>query len=826
MARQKQITRQERRQDRRLAKLPAAARRALGLTTLGLWVEALLNAFWPALSVFAAGIAALMAGAGSLDRIGGLIGPLWLVLLAVFLLTGWRRLKPPAPQDAMIRVDASLSGRPLAALMDDIAIGSEDASSATLWAEYQKTATLGAAAARPVVTAPRLARIDPYGIRLISLTALAMALIFGDPHGLRQGWAGVPVRTSTASSNAPAWEGWAEPPAHTRKPVIYLGSLTADEGIELPQGSLVSLRLYGNSGFSQNIGPLLPEHPDDAPRFLAEQNGNIRLSRGPDIAVSVIPDQPPTISAGPAPERRADGRFIQRFEAQDDYAIASGEAVITLDLDKVPRRFGLAIAPEQRDALKLPLPLPQQGRSKIKQTINSDFSRHAFANLPVKLVLHASDGLGQTASTPPLEITLPGRRFFDPAAAALIELRQALLWNRDNAAGTAKILRAISWQPEGYYEPDIVIALRALINKLEAAPLDGKTRDDLAEIMWRTAVMLEDGGLGDALDRMKRAQRQLSEAIRQGATPDEIARLMRELREATDAYTKMLAGQGAAPEDRFTRSRPEQELGANQLQEMMNEIERLMLEGRTAEAQELLEQFNRLMENLSVRQSEGQGDGQGSGAGSRQGAIDGLTDTMRQQQQLADEAMRRPRGELGQWQPLGPGEADDLAEDQRDLRQQLGIQRGLLPGQGSEAGNNAGRDLDEAGRAMEEAENALRQGDTSGAMAHQAEAISRLREAMRQLSQSGAAQQGDADGESNRDGMGGSSPDGGSRDPLGRSMGDQGGASDNAGEWTGDEVQGPLARARDLLDEIRRRSGEMDRPKDERDYLGRLLDRF
>ena len=35
-----------------------------------------------------------------------------------------------------------------------------------------------------------------------------------------------------------------------------------------------------------------------------------------------------------------------------------------------------------------------------------------------------------------------------------------------------------------------------------------------------------------------------------------------------------------------------------------------------------------------------------------------------------------------------------------------------------------------------------------------------------------------------------------------------------------------LQRARDLLDEIRRRSGQPDRPQDERDYLGRLLDRF
>ena len=35
-----------------------------------------------------------------------------------------------------------------------------------------------------------------------------------------------------------------------------------------------------------------------------------------------------------------------------------------------------------------------------------------------------------------------------------------------------------------------------------------------------------------------------------------------------------------------------------------------------------------------------------------------------------------------------------------------------------------------------------------------------------------------------------------------------------------------VGRARELLDEIRRRSGETERPEVERDYLNRLLDRF
>ena len=54
-------------------------------------------------------------------------------------------------------------------------------------------------------------------------------------------------------------------------------------------------------------------------------------------------------------------------------------------------------------------------------------------------------------------------------------------------------------------------------------------------------------------------------------------------------------------EDPFGPARPRQQnqqITGDQIQQMMDEIQRLMNEGRMAEAQELLEQFNRMMQNL------------------------------------------------------------------------------------------------------------------------------------------------------------------------------------------------------------------------------------
>ena len=165
----------------------------------------------------------------------------------------------------------------------------------------------------------------------------------------------------------------------------------------------------------------------------------------------------------------------------------------------------------------------------------------------------------------------------------------------------------------------------------------------------------------------------------------------------------------------------------------------------------------------------------------------------------------------------GPGPGT-LADRQRGLRNELNRQQGALPGAEGEARDAARRALDQAGRAMDEAERALRDGDTAGAIERQAEAIESLREGLRNLGEALADNrqpgQGEAEGEAGREVP---------RDPLGRSTGQTGRAGTNENLLQGDDV---YRRARDLLDEIRRRSGDRTRPEAERDYLRRLLDRF
>jgi hypothetical protein len=59
-------------------------------------------------------------------------------------------------------------------------------------------------------------------------------------------------------------------------------------------------------------------------------------------------------------------------------------------------------------------------------------------------------------------------------------------------------------------------------------------------------MLLEDGDIGDALERMRAAQERLSEAMRNGASEEEIARLMQELRDATQDYLRQKSQHGTA----------------------------------------------------------------------------------------------------------------------------------------------------------------------------------------------------------------------------------------------------------------------------------------
>lgn len=848
-----------------------ALRWPLRLTWAGMLAENLSRALWPLLAVVFTVLAMLMLGLHDIV----LIEVVWSAAVlsglaaAAALVYAFRQFRLPTWAQALTRLDASLPGRPIQALMDDQAIGLGDAASAAVWAAHQKRMAARASQARAVPGDLRVARYDPFALRYVALLAFVVALLFGSIW--RVGTVTEMTPGGGGLATGPVWEGWAESPRYTGLPTIYLNDIPQGT-LKLPVGSLITLRLYGEVGaltvsetVSGRVGDV-PPASGAAHDFTVTQSGDISVNGpgGRNWQVAVVPDDAPSVLILDDPERAALGEMTLPFSANDDYGVEAGEARIALDLANVDRIYGLIPEPEDRPEIIVPLPMPIAGdRRAFEENLVEDFSEHPWANLPVTITLSVLDAAEQQTQSVPREITLPGRRFFDPLAAAIIEMRRDLLWNRSNAERSAQVLRAISYRPDEVFRKETrYLKLRQAIRQMETLAnygMNDEQQQALADDLWKLAIELEEGDLADALDRMRQAQERLEQAMREGASEAEIAELMNELRRATEDYLKQLGEQAQREAEQNGDQQQGQQDGMqmtqDDLQRMMDRIQELMEQGRMAEAEEALRELQEMMENMRVTQGQGQ-NGQSPG----EQAMEGLSETLRDQQGLSDEAFRdlqeqfnpdaqagesqgnRGRsGSQGEGQQHSQGEGGEgsegaqngdqrgqgaeqgggsLADRQQALRDELNRQQGNMPGAGTPEGDAAREALDSAGRAMEGAEEALRNGDNAGAIDNQAQAMEALREGMRALGEAMAQEERDS-----QPGQGTAQGDrrAEARDPLGRTPGANGGTGTEEGLLQGEDV---YRRARELLDEIRRRSAQGERPEVELDYLERLLDRF
>lgn len=869
-------------QRRTLARL----RWPLRLTRAGMVAEVLLRRFWPLISIVLLGLAALMLGLQDIAPVELVWGAAAALVVAGLgaLLRGVWGLRFPTAADAMTRLDQSLPGRPIQAMLDDAAIGTQDDAAMALWRAHKARMAARTEAAKAVPADLRIASRDPYALRYAALLAFVVALVFGS--FLRVASVADMAPGGGDLAGGPVWEGWAEPPRYTGKPTLYLNDL-AEGALELPEGTLITLRFYGDLGALQLAetvsGRLAEEEAEgDAPAQAAQdftvlQDGEIAIDGpgGRSWQVALRPDTAPEVEVIGDPQVTALGEMRLPFAAQDDYGVEAGEARIILDLAAVDRRYGLAANPDPRPEVIVPLPTPISGnRAQFEENLIDNFSKHPWANLPIKLTLSVLDAAEQQGQTVPRDMTLPGRRFFAPAAAAVVEMRRDLLWSKSNGPRIAQVLRAVSYRPRDVFRTEVsALRLRRVVRQLEVHAsygLSDEVQSEIAEDLWGLALELEEGVLADALDRMRRAQDRLNEAMKNGASDEEIAELMDELRRATEDYLQQLQRQQAqeqeegSPEGQQQQQSEGMQMTQDDLQAMMDRIQELMEEGRMAEAAEALKELQELMENMRV--TEGQQGQQGQTPGEQ--AMEGLADTLREQQGLSDKAFRdlqeqynpgaqagesdgnegrnggqgrgqshegqggRGQGEGAQQGQNGEGgeegaprEGDgngerSLAERQQALRDELRRQQGRLPGGGTEEGEAAREALDRAGRAMDQAEEALRGGDLAEAIDNQAQAMEALRESMRSLGEAMAQNE-----QNQQPGQGATESDrrANNEDPLGREQ-----AGNGANSSDGPLAQGPdgADRARRLLDEIRRRSGETERPELERDYLNRLLERF
>jgi uncharacterized protein (TIGR02302 family) len=771
-----------------------------------LW-ERVWPALWPASGIAGVYIAAALLGLFAL--VPGVVHTL--LLLAVVAGTGYllyrsfRTFRLPRWEEAARRVerDSTLAHRPLTERDDRLAVGAGNAWAEALWRTHLKRLLGRIAHLRISMPSPGLPAKDPYAIRYAVLLLLVVGFVVaGADWSRRLALAFAPMTGQAAV--AAQLDAWINPPEYTGEAPIYLQRANP-QPIAVPAGSELALRVHSADALpSLSLDPRLAA----APRFRGasgEYGASAVLTRDTDVRVRVagqmlgqwhikaIADNPPVIAFAEPPSKTERGAVKFAFTAGDDYGVVSARALIR------PVRA----SPKSRAVLSVDLPLSAASAKTLSDTVYRDLTGEPFAGLEVYITLEARDGAGQTGSSKPVRFWLPARVFTNPLARALIEQRQNLAIAEPHARErVARVLNALTIAPEHFFDAPqagTYLALRTAYWSLMAA----HRADEIArvqDLLWQTAVALEDGGVLSAAEQLRQLQQLLSQALAQGAPQNVIDALLDRYREALQRYLQAMAQN--APKSKGTPPPNAKVVSAEDLDALLKAIQQMAQTGSRAQAAQALAMLQGLLENLQIGGSSG---GQGGPNGKAlSDAIQGLSDLMGKQRQLLDKSYRQSQGA---GDPHDGG-AKGLAEQQGKLRDNLDR---MMKGLGAQHLPQPGQ-LGEAGRQMGNAQDQLGSGAFDGAGSAQKNALEAMREASNALAQelmkrSGQGQEGQQ----------------GTDDPLGRAAGSKGGLD-------GGNVKIPdrseLARARSILEELRKRASEQGRPKEELDYIDRLLRQF
>jgi uncharacterized protein (TIGR02302 family) len=770
------------------------------------------------------------------------------VLALVVVVVPFARLRLPVVADGLRRLDrgSGLRHRPATAIVDELAVTPQDPYAQALWRAHVERTLAAARAFKAGWPSPRIAARDPYALRgLVLIAGIATFVAAGGEHWKRVAaafdWQGVVLPANFRV------DAWVTPPTYTGRPPIILAGIhpgetsrqagEAGEPVSVPTGSTLVVRATGKLNLEVSThGGVAPTNEDvHAPvstreyRFKITAAGSAMLRGvGDDLTWSfnAIPDMPPTIALAKDPEQQARGALLLSYRLEDDYGVTAAQA--TFARKDEPGKPAAATHPLFGPP-NFPLVLPQaRTRNGIGQTIK-DLTDHPWAGAEVVMTLVARDEGGNEGRSEPFAFRLPERVFVKPLARALVEQRRNLALDSGARSQVITALDALALAPEKFTpEAGTYLGLRSIFWSLVRAKTDDDLRDVTARL-WQMAVGIEDGDISDAQAALRNAEEALRQALERGASDQEIKQLMDQLRAAMDRFLQAMQEQMknnqqlARPLDRNART-----LNSQDLKSMLDRLENLARNGAKDAARQLLQQLQQMMENLQMATPDMNGDD----LGDMMSELDELGDMIHDQQQLRDRTyrqgqdQRRQNGQRGQQRQGQQGQQgqsmDELRQGQRALRDRLNKLLEDLKNHGlSQQGQsqNGMDQLGRAGEAMGEAEGQLGDGNADSAVDSQGRALDALRKGAQGLAQSMQQQmgQGPGPGQNGRMGLPRAQRD---TDPLGRPLRGRDYGDDATVKVPGEiDVQ----RARRIIEELRRRFGDVLRPQEELDYIERLL---
>ena len=754
---------------------------------------------------------------------------------------GWRGLRGflwPQRAEARARLEAAspVSHRPLTTAEDSLAAGASPLQMA-LWWKHQARARAALKRLRSPWPAPDVARRDGFALRAVAILLLAVALVGTGrdaPNRLARavtpalGEGAVPVTVKL----------WITPPAYTNQAPLYLevpSAAAAPKQIDVAAGSKALVVVTGTHRATTlsltapkqpaTVVPLSDMNAADAStetsgshraELVLPQANRLEVRQGARVLagwdINWLPDEAPSIAFAAPPRDVGRGRLRIDYTARDDHGLQAVTGTIT--------------RPGSDDRIEIALSVPmavskEAGPKDTAHTSTHDIGAHPWAGLKASLTLTATDQAGQSATTEAVAFTMPERTFSNPVAQEIARWRKDLAADPEKNAEPAANAFARLLDRPGAYNGDRVVFLAlssAKYRLIYQTPQDAL--HGMPELLWQTAVRIEDGNLGAAEQRLEAAEQALKQALEQNASPDEVSRLVDDLRRALADYTRALAermpnkgGEMAGMDKQGKMVSP------NDIAQAMEQLRKLSQMGAQDAAKQMLSQLQNMLQTLRNAAAGDMGDN--AEMKQAEQLMQQMREMTEKQSQLLNESFDQVRQNAIQAARQNGNQKGDqnarqkAAEKQQQLRQQLGELMGKMSNM---TGQTPGA-MGEADGAMRNAEKALQAGAWKSGAEAQGQALSKMESGMQEASQQMMQAM-------SKNGMSGLVQMPGQRNL--NNFGPRNGADD--GEQvdvpSGPDTEGMSQRVRAILEEIRRRASDRTRPAAEQEYLRRLMKEF
>ncbi|MBV8653797.1 MAG: DUF4175 family protein, partial [Alphaproteobacteria bacterium] len=700
-------------------------------------------------------------------------------------------LKPPSRKAAERRVehDSGLRHRPFDTLEDRPA-GTVGPATIALWLIHQERRRAEIKRLRLAPPRADLPVRDPRALRLLVLVSLVLCLIVVGPRSGHLILDSLVPRFGAASLTPPV-EAWIKPPAYTGMAAILLKDDAGGTTVQVPTGSVLEAHVSDGSRVPRlSLNDLRVEFkPIEGGGFSLSQaltqSGTVSIRRGlSSLArwkIAIIPDHPPTVAFSERPSPMQSGALKIGYNATDDYGVVS----VSFQARLAPGHPGIVAPP-----INIPL-TSDQSLKDLRGVSFQDLTAHPWAGMPIVAKLTATDAAGQKGESEEIPMVLPQRVFLNPTARAIVEIRKHLIFNQMPHFQIALQIANIAQHPE-MYDEDLSVFLALKAATVETRQIV-RTGDDallnVEDLLWNAALKIEDGDRPEAEKALRAAEDALEKALKDPNTPaSEIARLTKALKDAMNRDIDAMA-ENLRKQEAQNGQKQEQPIDPNaqvmdrhDLDKQLDQMSQMAQQGSRDAAQDMLDYIKNLLENMRTARDPRAGE-----------------QAKKSLQDLKDLAEKQ-RG-------MENGNDPNAAEKQEALRQSLGDTARQI----GETMGNIPQSMSAADKAMRNAAKALQRGTKGSAQGEQEEAAQQLDKAAETLSDQ-MSQQGGTELTNNGKG-------GGDRDPFGRSRFDK-------GQLVKVPTEREMQKSREILDELRKRASERERPGSELDYLRRLLQEY